>query len=116
MTSGGKVFYPIDDKIPSINPLDDFLPNMFHESHTKARDWNYEQEYRLVKDFYPVIASIENRKQKFENHCIAEIIVGLSASDDTKQNIIHLGNQKGVPVYQCTRIDFKFALSRQLLI
>jgi hypothetical protein len=88
---------------------------MLQESHVKSNDWKYEEEYRLAKIFYPEIPTIEDRIQQFPDDFISEIVIGLSASEKTRKELVEIGKIKNVQVYQTTKKPFKFEIDRKLL-
>lgn len=87
---GGLVTY--DDNFPMIDPLDglDFdnpsniIQTAFKMTHYKAKDWEYEQEYRLTKLFIPDIATSEKRTMIIPDDFFAEVIIGLNTPDKHK--------------------------------
>jgi len=115
IVTGGRVIYPPENNFPRLSPIGDFFENMIQESHVKSSDWKYEQEYRLAKVFYPVVPTTEDRIQEFSNDFISEIIIGISASEKTREELIQIGKMKGVEVYQSIKKPFKFEMDRQQL-
>ena len=112
LATGGRIYYPQNDEFPKIDPLGDEIINMVLQSHAKSNDWRYEQEYRLTKIFYPEIPSIKDRIQEIPNIFFAEIIIGLNATAETRNEIVQIGKEKGVKVYQVIKVPFKFAIDR----
>lgn len=113
---GGQVCYPPDNSFPRPDPIGNPKENMIHKYLTKSNEWGYEEEYRMVKLFFeenpPKIPTIENRITAFPDDCIAEIIIGLEASEQAKSEILQMAKDKRKPVYQCIKKPFKFELDR----
>lgn len=116
IATGGRVLYPPENNFPRLSPMNDFLQNMIQQSHAKSKEWEYEKEYRMAKIFYPEIASRQDRIQEFPDDFIAEIIIGLSASEKTKAELIQVGKIKEIPVYQSIKKHFKFEIERKRLL
>ncbi len=116
LATGGRIYYPADNEFPKIDPLGDEIENMVLQSHAKSSDWKYEEEYRLSKVWYPEVPTIEQRIQVVPNDFFAEIIIGLSASTETRKEIIQLGKEKGIKVYQAIKGPSKFAIERTELV
>jgi hypothetical protein len=99
------------NEFPRINPLESTsIESMFRESLTKAKDWEYEQEFRFVKLWEPKPPSLEEKKVTLTENCISEIILGLWIDPECKTELIAIGRAKNIPVYQITktRKEFKF--------
>jgi hypothetical protein len=116
IATGGRVIYPPENNFPRLSPIGDFIENMIQESHVKSSDWKYEQEYRLAKVFYPEVPSTKDRIQEFPNDFIFEIIIGISASEKTRAELLEIGKLKGIEVYQSIKKPFKFEMDRQRLL
>ena len=116
IATGGRVIYPPQNYFPRIDPMGDFLENMIRQSHTKSSEWNYEKEYRLAKIFYPQIARNEERIQKFPDEFISEIIIGLNASQQTRDDLLQIGRQKNINVYKAVKSPFKFELTKETIL
>jgi hypothetical protein len=114
--SGGQVIYPKDNSFPRLSPIGDDIENMIQQSHAKSSDWSYEKEYRLAKIFYPEIATTTDRIQLYPDHFISEIVIGLTASPQTKEELIQIGKIKNVEVYECIKKPFKFEIDRRQLL
>jgi len=107
---GGNVEYKKD--YPKINPIaniDDDFEKGFTITHTKSADWEYEKEYRILKIFEN---SKEQRKLKFLDLCISEVILGVDICENDKNDIIEICKSKNIPLYQAYKKDYKFELSR----
>lgn len=107
MVSGGMVSYQTD--YPQIDPLSSNLINdMFTISHSKAISWRYECEYRINKLFYPVPPSNKERIFMFPDGIIAEVILGVTISEDNKRDIVAICRRKNISVYQAKKVPQKF--------
>lgn len=112
---GGPLNY--SDTFPSVSPLDEIsIQSLFKETHTKASDWSYEKEYRLVKLFFPEAPSIEQRKLKLNKSCFADITIGLKFPKSQVNWISDLAFNLGVKLYGIKQIPFQFKLTREELI
>jgi hypothetical protein len=112
---GGPVNYMAD--YPKIKPRPakkdkQLMIDSFTETHTKAKEWHYEKEYRFMTT-YPRELTEEDRIVRIPNDFIAEVILGISISDKNKLRIIKICNKKGIPVYQAIKNDFKFRIRRE---
>jgi len=106
---GGLVNYSND--FPIVNPLDDdkfMLLQMLY----KAKDWEYEQEYRLTKLFFPNNPTDNDRKIILEKDFIEEVILGMLISENDKNEIIKICREKSIRVFQAHRIPYKFEIKR----
>jgi hypothetical protein len=109
--SGGQVFY--QKKFPELNPLDrDIHRKSFIESHSKAEDWAYEKEYRLIKLFYPNLPSASERIITIPDNFIAEVIIGLCTPEDHKQEIIDICKKRGIKIFTTYKKPFEFKIER----
>ena len=111
---GGVVNYPTSESFPRLDPLDGDLTNAFGETHTKAADWNYEAEYRLVQMFMET-PTTEQRLRKVPDDYFEEIVIGLLTPEAHKKEIIELSKAKRIRIYQAIRVPGKFQLDRQEL-
>lgn len=112
--SGGFVDYKTE--FPKIDPLHDItIESMFTESHTKAKDWEYEQEYRYVKLWEPDQPTQSDKLVTLNNKCIVEIVLGLRVSDQTKKEVLEIGKRRNIPVYEITKTRKAFKFDRRLL-
>lgn len=109
---GGAVTYT--DNFPNVNPLESVsIRSLFIQTHTKATDWKYEREYRLVKLFHPKEATIEDRKIYLNTSCYAELLIGVKFPKDQIKVISDIACQLGVKLYQVKQIPFQFKLTRE---
>ena len=109
---GGNVSY--DDKFPKIDPFDDDTPKTsFYQTHWKAKDWEYEEEYRLTKLFFDKPDEEPQRTVTFQEDCIREVIIGMKTSEEQKEEIIEICRNRKTPVFQAYKDSFEFKVKRQ---
>lgn len=114
-SGGGPVYYDPNDKFPEISPKysgDETLKRMYTQTHTKAHDWTYEQEYRLIKFYHPNVPDDIGRRSIYPDSCLAEIIIGLHMVDENRDQLIEIGKKRNVPVYQIRKIPFHFKVEK----
>ncbi|GGF20319.1 DUF2971 domain-containing protein [Flavobacterium limi] len=108
---GGPVAY--SDDFPTIDPFSDHdMRTSFMQTHFKSKEWEYEQEYRLAKLFYPGIPTDKDRTIVIPFEFIDEINLGISISDKDKIEIVEFAKNKNIKVFQTKKISFKFGLTR----
>jgi hypothetical protein len=113
----GKIDYKnnfphIEPRVPR-NPYES-IEEAFIQTHTKAKDWKYEKEFRFVTTFEQGIPS--KREIIIENGVFAEVILGIKIDESDKTEILSICTRKKIPVYQAKRVDFKFKLLRERII
>jgi hypothetical protein len=89
------------------------MKNSFIETHTKAKEWHYEKEYRFMSNLFPKELTDKDRIKSVQNDFIAEVILGIAISDQDRHEIINLCKTKNITVYQAKKVDFKFKVSRE---
>lgn len=112
---GGPVSYMAD--YPEIKPRPakkdkQLMINSFLETHTKAKEWHYEKEYRFMSTA-PKGLTKKDRVVNVNDDFIAEVILGISISDEDKNDIINTCKNKSIPVFQARKRDFKFQIYRE---
>lgn len=112
---GGRVNY-LDD-FPIIDPLNkqDIIEKSFLQTHSKAKDWKYEKEYRFIKLYYPIEPTNEQRKVLVPIEYIEEVNLGMNISKEHRDEILEMCKCRGVKVYQTEKVSFKFELIRNLI-
>ncbi len=110
-----KVLYPVDNAMPeAINWLkeDDKTKYKFYEFLlTKAKDWEYEKEWRIVA---PIPEIIKKKPVKFLKDSLSSIIFGAKTTIDDMQiikNIIDTHYDDKVDFYQSLFVPEKYELS-----
>ena len=112
---GGPVTY--NDDFPSINPKEEYSPEIsFIETHSKATDWEYEKEYRLLTLYYPSPPTNDERKIRIDKSCFAEIYIGIHFPQKDITEIEKLSSDLGATLYKVIQTPFKFKLERAKLI
>jgi hypothetical protein len=114
--TGREVIYSNNNEFPKLNPIDNESYDIFKTTHYKAKDWEYEMEYRLLKVFENKETSNINRVIKIPNECFVEIILGMKISENNKLEIINIAKCKGIRVYQASRVPKRFQLTRIRII
>ena len=64
---------------------------------------------------FPKELTLSNRSKIISDDYFAEVILGISISDQDKHEIINICKAKQIPVYQAKKVDFKFKITRQKL-
>lgn len=108
---GGMVAY--DKDFPEIDPRDDSMGKAFVQTHSKSCEWDYEQEYRLTKYFYPDLPNNENRIVSFPDHFIENFVLGIRICDSDKKEIKKIAKKKNIPVFQAKQIPFQFKIIKE---
>jgi hypothetical protein len=110
---GGLVHYPLDNKFPSVHPMMDENDSFYLKFFTKSKDWNYEEEYRIV-NFIPPDKDIDssNRLLKYNADFIDEVILGIKMNESDRKEIIDLCKNLNVKVYQAVEKNFEFEVDR----
>ncbi|MCB0761029.1 MAG: DUF2971 domain-containing protein [Flavobacteriales bacterium] len=115
---GGVVSY--HEKLPKIDPLNYDIPtNVFLMTHTKTKNWSDENEYRLTKHFGVLfgedfIPTVNDRVVKFPSETVCELVIGMICPEADKNEMITIGKEKKLPVYQVVLKD-DATLDRQRL-
>lgn len=111
---GGNVAYQKD--VPKIDPFDDDVRRTsFYQTHYKAKDWEYEEEYRLTKLYFDKPNEEPKRIITVPDDCFKEVTIGMKASEIDKIEIIKLCRVKYIPVYQAYNNSFEFVVKRKLI-
>lgn len=86
--------------------LNKYWSNFQNGATTKLKDWEYENEYRLlINDMLNDYETTEKRKLKYDFNDLEGIIFGIKTSTSDKMKIIEIINQK---CEKHNRIDFNF--------
>ena len=110
---GGMVNYNNNEDYPFIDPLSDkIVEKSILRTQNKSKKWSYEKEYRVMKIFYPKIASNEDRTIRFDDDFYAEIILGLNISEKDKNEIVEIAKKKNIKIYQTRKTPFKYLIER----
>ncbi len=108
---GGPVGYSED--FPAIDPYSEHsMETSFMQTHYKSKEWEYEQEYRLTKLFFPNVPTEKDRTIKIPTEFIEEINLGISISENHKNEILDFARKNNINIFQTKKIPFKFGLTR----
>jgi len=112
---GGPVTYDKNNNYPVIDPIsnENKMVKGFKETHTKAFDWKYENEYRFYNLYFPKEAMNNDRKVIIPNEFFADITIGIMTPEDHKNEIIEIAKKNGIKVYQAKKVPFKFKITRE---
>ncbi|SNR33977.1 DUF2971 domain-containing protein [Lutibacter flavus] len=112
---GGPVTYT--EEFPEINPMEQehTMLKSFKQTHNKAKDWEYEEEYRLTNLFFPNVPTNEQRVIKVPSEFIDEVNLGMNISEQHKTEIITECTKRNIKVYQTEKTPFKFNLTRNII-
>ena len=110
---GGNVIYT--SELPFIDPIKDenIVKTSFYRTHYKAKDWEYEEEYRLTKLFYDKPNEEPNRIIKVPEDCYKEVIIGLKTPKKHKDEIIAECKKRKIDVFQARKEPYKFKIKRE---
>lgn len=82
-----------------------YWANFFRDITIKTKDWEYEQEFRLIlEDSLSQFEDKEDRTLRYDFNSLKGIIFGLKTSDEDKQRIIRIIEEK---CRKNNRTDFK---------
>lgn len=108
---GGPVIY--SDEYPHLDPFDEHtIESSFVQTHYKSKEWEYEEEYRLTKLFYPKPPTEIDRTIKVPFEFVEEINLGMNISYEDKLEIKNIADEMNINVFQTKKIPFKFKLTR----
>jgi hypothetical protein len=82
------------------------------QTTTKSEEWEYEEEYRLIKAFTKPPLPFE-RCEQISDDVISDVTLGINISIENKEEIIEVCRQKGILVYQAKKVPFKFEIDRE---
>ena len=110
-----------DERFPEIKPKIVKSPGesgeqFFKMTFQKSKDWTYEEEFRLVKNFYPKAPQPFERIVTVPDAAFAEVILGIDISDNDQREIKAICKAKGIPVYQAIKKNFRFEIDRKPVI
>jgi Protein of unknown function (DUF2971) len=98
---------------PNFSLADD---NDLSPFHTKSSDWAYEQEYRLIAQeeseaLRPGTLMTHDGFFQFSECALVSVIIGASASDDTRREVSELARGSGLLVRTATRVPHRYELT-----
>lgn len=68
----------------------------------KSREWEHEQEWRIVADI--------GEENTLQTNCITAVYLGINISDENKEKIISAANNKGIDVYRCLANEERYMI------
>lgn len=87
------------------------------QTHCKAKTWEYEEEYRLVKIYDEDVDEFsEKRRFKISDSFFKEIIIGVEFPDNEIQKVIDIAEKKKIALFRAKRVDWKFELERERIV
>lgn len=110
------------DNFPEIKPtanknLQEALENSFNKQFVKSKAWEGEEEYRLLKNFFPTApTSSKERVFKINHDTIAEVILGINSTKETKREIFEICKKQNLVLYQAKKSDFKFKIEKERIL
>ncbi len=112
---GGPINY--NDYYPKIELDKKAIGRAFDETHTKAKDWMYEKEYRMIV-FDNFDTPKNQRKLRFTDGTIAEVNIGFNCNNEDKKEIIKICKNKSndIKIFQVVKVKNEFKLSREEII
>lgn len=114
---GGPVNYNPNNTFPFISPFEEnIMIKGFIETHNKSNEWNYENEYRLFKLFFPNVPSNDDRIKTIPDDFFAEITLGIKMPEEHKKEIIEIAKKKGIKIYQAVKVPFEFKIDRHEIL
>lgn len=109
-----------DNKFPDLKPFvartaEDMIKPIFIQLFTKSNEWQFENEYRLVYNYF------DNEPLPFErliyipDDIFAEVTLGINIPESDRKEIIKICTFKKIPVYQAIKKPFRFEIDRTLI-
>lgn len=113
---GGPVSYV--DEFPNMDPITDSakFESSIVQLFSKAKDWQYEEEYRLVNLFYPQIPSNDDRNIKLPIDFIDEVVIGLDINNNDKTSIFAFCQERSISLFKIIKTPFMYSLARERLL
>jgi hypothetical protein len=103
------------EQIPQISPLEkDIMWEIFLKTCSKAKDWSYEREVRLIKLWDDPVES-KRRVVELPDGYIKEVTLGMAINEKSKKDIVEICKENHIIVYQSIRSRKKFSLERHVL-
>lgn len=107
----GDVIY--SEEYPKFDIINvDNSENLKKLTQYKASDWQYEQEFRLIKLLKPGKKCRGDRIIILPKDCIEEVLLGERISDNSRDEIIEHCNKSNIKVFDIKKIDYKFKLRK----
>lgn len=114
LVKGGQISYA--EEYPKMKPKPDFSPHdalmkAFKQTHTKSREWEYEEEYRIVKTISDPFTE-EQRKIHIPLFCVSEVIIGMRIAKTHEDEITNFCKTNNIQSYKTKKVPFKFQIDR----
>ncbi len=123
-----RLFYPrlnrtgcviYKSKFPELKPKiekdkEEQLNRIHTQTTTKSLEWKNEKEYRLIKAFKKPPLPFQ-RCVNIPDEVFSDVTLGINISQEDKEEIIQICRKKRIPVYQATKVPFKFEIDRELI-
>jgi hypothetical protein len=109
--NAGPVIYQED--FPVIHPNNTSAKSMFDETHTKSKEWEYEDEYRYFKIFPDEVPDM--RLVTIPNDFYSELIIGINCPTEHREQLVERAKEKSIPAYQAIKSERKFKIERTLI-
>ncbi len=106
-----KEFPAIKPKIAERN--EQLIEDSFIQTHTKAENWCYEEEYRFSITTFPEELTLSDRVVNLPDECFVNVILGIYIPEVQKEAIVQLCREKKIQVYQAKKADFKFEIIKE---
>lgn len=104
----GNVNYPIDNIPPTLLPSMDDPTSMYVRFFHKAKDWSYENEFRILYDLQPDLFD----RKLFCPESVEEITFGFRVNLSEYKELIVFCKSCGIRVFQSIKNTTKFSVSR----
>lgn len=105
---------------PELKPIiaktkEDMIESIFIQVFTKSSEWNFEQEYRMYRNYFDKEPLTFERLIYIPNDVFAEVVLGINISISDRNEIVRLCKFKNIPVYQAYKEPFKFEIKREII-
>jgi hypothetical protein len=92
---GGNVLCSSTDDFPALDPRDqDIIVKATIQTHSKSKEWAYEEEYRLTSLLFPGVPSPADRKRFVSDDFFAEVIIGIQCPEVQAKEIVAAATAK----------------------
>lgn len=99
--------------LPRIDPLiSSDMKSLFMKSHSKAEEWSYEKEFRILKLWDTFDPTLEERKLRYPKEILKEVIIGLNIPTEDEQKIIEYSKSINIPIYKIFKVNKQYLLDR----
>jgi len=102
-----RVEFNLDLLVPGTSWLSDALQFSLHALISKAKNWEYEKEWRLI--------SFDINRDQCESMEIKTLYIGANACQEHKQTLIDIAHQKNIECYQMMLSHTEFTMKANYL-